>query len=122
MSTFSIRYYNSSDGPQYGESAIDWNWMIKNAWARSQRDGLGNRWQPEEGLDEKAYEALLRHFGLEQQETELPLERVITMSPSTLADRRRQMEQKLGLPKKVIANDTLGARITIEEWTATAQQ
>ena len=90
MSTYSIRYGNV-DFP-YGDRALDWNWMVRDAWARSDRQGPSSPWIPQEGLDEKAHEILLAHFGIAEWAEEFPPKRIISMSPRELAGERRRRE------------------------------
>lgn len=106
MGTYSIRY-PSVDFP-YGDCAIDWDFIIKNQWARSERQGVGCAWIPEKELDEEAYKKLLEHFELEQWADEFPPDRVILMSPRKLADERRKKEETFRLPRIKMINNTLG--------------
>lgn len=107
--TYSIRYNGWEEGDDaYAQYAIDWSWKFQERWARSNTDGPGTRWYPQEGIDEKAYRALLGRFGLENYANEFPLERVITMSPAKLAAARREKERLFGLERKEILNSTLG--------------
>ena len=78
--------------------------------------GPGTAWYPTEGLDEKAYRALLRHFGLEDYAEEFPLEKVITMSPAVLAADRREKERLHGLERKEMISDTIGSHYPAEEY------
>lgn len=100
--TFSIRY----ETDDYTEYAVDWNWNIKGEWARSIKEG--SRWDTIQGLDDKAYKAILNHFGLQSLEESLPLEKIITVSWEDLGRMRRDLEKKYGLPRQEIKSDTLG--------------
>ncbi len=110
--TFSI-LYTPEEKDSYTEYAVDWNWNVKGEWARSYKEGLGGRWITIRGLDEDAYEALLERFGLEDYGNELPLERIIKLSPHELGRIRRQKEKEHGLEYKEIASDTLGEHVRI---------
>ena len=112
MSIYSIRY-PSVDFP-YGDCAVDWDWHFKNQWARSGRQGSGSAWISEEGLDEKAYKEVLKHFWLEQWAEEYPTDRIISMSPRGLAQERRKKELEHGLEKLQMTSDTLGYHINAE--------
>lgn len=114
MGTYSVRY-NSSDASR-GEMAADWDWLVKNQWARSERSQLGCEWRPEEGLDVEACDAILCHFGLKQWKEGLSLHAVISMSPAVLARLRRQKEMELCLPTKVICSDTIGYHVAADEY------
>ncbi len=107
--TYSIRYNDREKGDDaYAQYAIDWSWKFQERWARSSTDGLGTRWYPQEGIDEKAYRALLQHFGLEDWADEFPPEKIITMSPAKLAADRREKERLHGLKRQEMLNSTLG--------------
>jgi len=107
MGTYSIVYPNYFD-LSYEECAVDWNWHFRDKWARSKKQGPSSTWIPEEGLDTKAYEELLKHFSLEQWADEFPPEHIISMSPYELAKERRRKEEKYQLSKKVMTSDTIG--------------
>jgi len=107
---FSIRYDREED---YTECAVDWDWNIRRQWAMSDKEGLGSRWYTTQGLDKKAYEAILQHFGLENYISGLPPERVITMSPEELGKVRREKEGLFSLLRKEITSDTIGEHTAI---------
>jgi hypothetical protein len=107
---YSILYRDPEQG-DYTQCAIDWSWHFKNQWARSEKNGPGSQWIPRPGLDEKAYQALLKHFGLENFANEFPIEKIIKMSPAKLAAARRKKEKQCGLQKKTIISDTIGHHI-----------
>ncbi|MEM7819390.1 MAG: hypothetical protein QXD48_01010 [Candidatus Aenigmatarchaeota archaeon] len=92
----------------FTEYAVDWNYAVPGQWSRSQKDYLGTRWYIIEGLDYKAYQALLKHFGLEDYADEFPVERIITMSLKRLVEERRKKEKLYGLNRKEVFSDTLG--------------
>lgn len=102
--TFSIRY--ETDG--YTEYAVDWNWNIKGEWARSIKEGPGSQRVTIQGLDDRAYEAILDRFGLQDLREHLYLEKIITMSWEDLGRLRRNLEGKYWLPYKEIKSDTIG--------------
>lgn len=109
---FSIRYNREEDNG-YTEYAVDWNWNIRGQWAMSDKEGLGSRWYTTSGLDEKAYEAILQHFGLENYKSELPLEKIIMMSPNELGKIRREKEKLCRLTYKGIISDTIGEHVSV---------
>lgn len=116
--TYSIHY----DGDAY-QCSVDWNWKTlertlektPDQWARSDQDGPGGAWQTIKGLDNKAYRALLEHFGLEDYADEFPMEKVIFMSPAELAAARREKEKLHELEPKKMVSDTLGDHRSAEE-------
>lgn len=112
MGTYSIRY--PSTDFSYGDCAVDWSWNVQDEWARSEKQGPGSPWIFEEGLDEKAYRVLLKHFGLEQYADEFPPERIVSMSPNRLAGERRKKEIEYQLPRKTMVSDTLGHYVQAE--------
>lgn len=104
--TYSILY--SAEGDIFfTEHAIDWCWLIPRRWTTSDKE-VGSGWYPKEGLDNTAYLALLKHFGLEDYTDEFPLEKVISMSPAELAACRREKELILGLGFKEIFSHRMG--------------
>ena len=112
---YSILYCDpEQDG--YTQCAIDWSWRFKNQWARSEKDGPGSQQISIEGLNKKAYQALLKHFGFETFTKEFPIEKIIKMSPAKLAKIRRQKEKIHGLQKKMMISDTLGCHIPAENY------
>ena len=110
--TFSIRYETEGEG-SYTELAVDWDWNIKRQWAMSDKEGPGSRWYATKGLDKRAYEAILQHFGLGDYESEFPIEKVIAMSPEELGKARREKERCHGLEHISIMSDTLGEHVLI---------
>jgi hypothetical protein len=102
--TYSVRY-SDSEGRLY---AADWNyWGYKLQWSRSQRSSLG--WYPlGPRLDEKAYAALIQHFGLEEFTENLVADDICQMSPRLLANLRRRLESRRDLPRLEIKSQTLG--------------
>ena len=111
--TFSIRY-SSKHNEGYTEYAVDWNWNIKGEWARSEKEGLGGQWNTIPGLDEEAYETIIKHFGLTDFKDNFPLENIINMSWEKLGIERRTREKKYALPYKEIKNDTFGDDQTVQ--------
>lgn len=107
MGTYSILYEKSGQCG-YVQFAIDWSWNVKNQWARSEKNGIGTVWTTFPGLDEEAYQALLKHFGLEEWANEFSPDRILSMSPQKLTAARRKKEAEYGLEKKEIRSDTLG--------------
>jgi hypothetical protein len=106
---YSICYDGWEEGDDsYSAYAIDWNWRVYGEWARSDMGGPGTPWLTTQGLDDKAYKALLEHFGLQDYSEEFPKEKIITMSPAKLAAARREKEKLHGLEKIKMANDTIG--------------
>ena len=98
------------------ECAVDWDWRIKGKWARSDKDGPGGvRWYTTEELDDKAYQALLKHFWLEDYADEFPMEKIISMSPEELAEARREKEKLHELEPKKMVSDTIGSHRSAEE-------
>jgi len=121
--TYKETYSISYDGDAY-QCAADWNWRrilgktlekTPDQWARSDKDGPGNRWYTTEGLDNNAYQALLKHFWLEDYADEFPIEKVIFMSPAELAAARRKKEELYMLERKVMVN-TIGEHRPAEEY------
>ena len=79
--TYSIGYKDpTADGP----CAADWDFKTPGKWSYSERNFSGSQWYSTEGLNELAYQAILKHFGLEDYVEEVPLEKVISMSPDEL--------------------------------------
>lgn len=113
MATYSVRY-PSNDFP-YGDCAVDWDWHFRDSWARSERQGMGSPWVPREGLDEKTYKELLKHFGLERWADEFPPDRIISISPRKLAQERREKELKHNLRKMEMTSDTIGYHARAED-------
>ncbi len=107
LGTYSIEY----SGIPYTINVVDWGWIVKGKWGRSDKELVG-QWSTTPGLDEKALEVLLKHFGLQDFAGEFPLEKVMTMSPATLIAARREKERIHGLeriePKNVALNDGYG--------------
>ncbi len=88
---FSIRYVVEGDDDYF---AVDWSWEEEGKWSVSCKEyGLGHRWEKWGTLDKnqssyiykKAYQALLKEFGLEEIKDDFPLEKIVSMSPSELA-------------------------------------
>ena len=116
--TYSILYDGGEEGNV--QCAVDWDWKrtpkrTPAKWARSDKDGSGGIWSSIEGLDDKAYRALLKHFWLEDYADEFPMEKVISMSPAKLAAARRKKEKLHGLERKTMESDTLGSHRSAEE-------
>jgi hypothetical protein len=107
---FSIIYYKEGEN---AELAVDWDWNIKQQWARSDKEGPGARWYSTPGLDKDAYEAILKKFGLEEMRSELPLEELIKTGPYELGAIRRIIEDKRKLGRLEIISDTLGDHVRI---------
>ena len=103
---FSVKYIN----PEYPDEvwAADWDWNIKRQWARSFTPGTHIHWYTIEGIDELAYEAILKKFGLTQWKNELPLQVVQRLSPAQLEAIRREKEKIYNLAHLEIISDTLG--------------
>ena len=89
--------------------AIDWDWEFKRQWARSTYEGM--QWEATEGLDEQSHLLLLNHFGLEEWKDDFPIERVIMVSPSELAEWRWHKEDIHGLNAIRMVSDTVGSRV-----------
>lgn len=103
--SFHYDFPENDDGTEY---AVDWNYYFAKKWNRSDREyGLGHQWYRHE-LDERAYTALLEHFGLSAWPDEFPLDKIQSLSPRELATARRQKEQALGLPRIEINSDRAG--------------
>ena len=111
LETYSILY---DGGEERVQCAVDWDWRIKGKWARSDKDVSG-AWYTTEGLDDKAYQALLKHFGLEDYADEFPMEKVISMNPAELAAARRKKEESYALKQKIMVSDTIGSHRSAEE-------
>jgi len=114
MGTYSIVYYCEECSNPYAQFAADWDWNVKGEWARSEKDGPGGKWVTSTGLDEKARQAILRHFGLEEWGEEFPIGDLIFRSPKELAATRRRKESECGLLKKEMRSDTLGYHVPAE--------
>ena len=108
--TYSILYDGEEEGVQ---CAVDWDWRIKGKWARSDKDG--SRWYTTEGLDDKAYQALLKHFGLEDYADEFSMKKIISMSDTKLTAARREKEKLHRLEPKTMESHTLGSHRSAEE-------
>lgn len=106
--TYSILYYE--EGVQ---CAVDWDWRIKGKWARSDKDG--SKWYTTKGLDDKAYRALLEHFGLENYADEFPMKKIISISETKLAAARREKEKLHRLKRKKMVSATIGSHRSAEE-------
>ena len=109
--TFSIRYDSEEGG--YTELAADWDWNVRGQWAMSDKEGLGSEWHTFKGLDKRAYEAILQHFGLVDYKSEFPVEKVIAISPYELGRIRREKEKLHGLEHICIKSDTLGEHVLV---------
>lgn len=94
--TYSIPYRIPEEGT---ERAVDWNVDFPGEWSRSDKDFGEVRWYRTRGLDTPAYEALIEHFGLVNCQSDLPLERVTTMSWEELGALRRKFEKNGNLPR-----------------------
>lgn len=102
---FSVKYYNSAFPNEVW--AADWQFLDKG-WSRSWREVGGVRWNMEKGIDEFARRAILRKFGLETWEKDLPEAVIINLSPRKLAEIRRQKEKEFNLDYLEIFSDTMG--------------
>lgn len=104
LGTFSVGYRCLYD-PQT-ERAVDWDYKYPKQWARSVRatscSGVG--WDVLHGLDERAYLAILEHFGLLYWADEFTPERIFHKSPAWLVRERRKKEAEEGLKFLVIMN------------------
>lgn len=118
MGAYSVVYISNESGHDaYAQFAVDWSWNVRDRWARSVKEGLGDAWETcpgLPGLDEEAYRALLEHFGLKDWSDEFPVERIISMNPRQLAAARRKKESKYHLERKEMVSDTLGAHVSAE--------
>lgn len=117
MGTYSIDYMSPDHDLHnpYGREAVDWDWIVKGEWARSEMGMPGTQWRTEKGFDAAAYKALLEHFGLEQWPDNFPPERIIFMSPGDLARARRNKEDEFQLPRKEMTSDTIGYHAKAED-------
>lgn len=107
MATFSLFYETNS------ACAIDWSWIFKDRWARSEKEGLG--WYVIKDLDQEAYQTLVKKFGLEDYISEFPLEKVLIMSPVELILARRKKEEENKLNRIKVVSDTVGNHILAED-------
>lgn len=105
---FSVQYKD----PRYQEIdfAADWDfWKYYKQWSRSWKwINRATLWTPQHGLDTRAYDAILTHFGLDEWKDEFPIWRVFRMSPAALLHARRDKEARLNLPRHEAKNCTLG--------------
>lgn len=108
--TFSLHYPD-----RYGLRAVDWDYLTPRQWSRSFREYYSVRWEPCAGIDNHEYTYLLGRFGLSEWEHELPLERVIGMSPTEIMTVRREKEISLNLPRLEVKSDTCGFHVFAEE-------
>ena len=115
MATFSLFY--ATEGFESSAHAIDWSWIFKDRWARSEKEGLG--WYVIEGLDQEAYHALIKKFGLEDYKEELPIEKVLAMNPLKLILIRREKERLFGLEIMQVVSDTVGNHIKADNFGKT---
>jgi hypothetical protein len=51
---------------------------------------------------------LLKRFGLDLVQKELPLEEIIKLGPQALIRKRRELEEKYGLERLEVKSDTVG--------------
>ena len=79
--TFSLSY-SIGDGDCH---VIDWKWRGNKGWVRSVKEYTSSTWEEEGELNQVAYEALLKHFGLEERAAKFPIDKIATMSPKKLA-------------------------------------
>ena len=109
MGTFSLLYTGKEgDDCTY---AADWNWLSKNEWTRSEKDGL--EWYPK-NLNKESYLAILERFGLKDHTDEFPLKMIMSMSPATLIAARREKEKSFGLRTIQVTSDIIGDHILAE--------
>jgi len=116
MGAYSVVYISHESGHDiYAQFAVDWSWKVRDRWAPSVKEGLGDTWETcPAGLDEEAYRALLEHFGLKDWSDEFPVERIVSINPRQLATERRKKESKYHLERKEMVSDTLGGHVPAE--------
>ncbi len=95
--------------------ACDWRWpeLNKAVWQMFERKG-STHWEPTGPLNERGREAILSRFGLRHIEKELPLNVIVSMSPSALIAKRRALEQKHAFPHLDITGNRAGNNIAAE--------
>jgi len=96
--------------------AADWSWLWPEEWTHSTKEHCDVQWFANRQFNDRDYQAVLQHFGLEKWPEEFPKEKVRKMSPAKLAAARRCKEKQLGLPKKEMISDTLGSHYRAEEY------
>jgi len=96
--------------------AVDWSWQIPGKWTRSEKDGVQwwCKWRSAGQLNNRAYRAILKHFGLKKFSAEFPMKKIIKMSPAKLAAARRRKERQLGLKERLMRSDTIGNHCSAE--------
>jgi len=71
--------------------SVDWRWPDGlPEWRMSSQEARS--WSDNGPLNELGRRMVLAHFGLETLERHLPLEKLMTMSPKRLLERRRRLE------------------------------
>ena len=89
--------------------SVDWRWPgDEPCWRMSSKEGI--RWEDDGPLNEAGRQLLLHHFGLEQLAAHLPLEKLATMSPSTLERKHHTLERR-GAPHLEPKSDRPGAHV-----------
>ena len=109
--TFSLHF---SEPEKCGTAALDWE-LCGRRWSTSFREHYSVSWELSDIFDQKAYAWLLERFGLEQWQHELPIHRVLTMSPKELILERRTREEKFGMPRIDVISDTTCFHVLAEE-------
>lgn len=73
------RHDSFSCGPDYG---VDWNFSGKPGWRMTDKEGV--RWEDIGPMNETGRQAVLKHFDLESEADQLPLEVIAGLSPDML--------------------------------------
>ncbi len=94
--------------------SVDWWGGKRGGWVPVSKSIGGSEWYPESDkkLNQLAYKAILKKFRLVKLSSELPMEKVQTMSPAELMSWRTARF----LPKIVALNDIGEPRVRAEEY------
>ena len=111
--TYSIYYTPPVGADGYVTYALDFDFFKRGQWAPSQKDS--ERWFPSSERPETIHDVLLNHFGLKKWKEEFPLQRILTMSPCSLAVARRKKERELNLQQKKMVSDTVGYHVSADD-------
>lgn len=108
---FSVKYENPEC---LGEIwAADWDWGGSRKWGMS-RSSRENAWELVKGeIDEVAWLAILKKFGIEDYKKDFPIDVIGEMSPSALIEVRRILEGQFCLPKLDAVTDNRHAEIGV---------
>lgn len=105
MSGFCVHYDSDNE-----ERVVEWNWFYRGEWSRGACEFYADKWVSKRGLDDDAYDTILKKFGLFDYWYKFSLYRktvqeLTTMSPAKLIAERRFLEGAFGLPHLEVFNE-----------------